>query len=118
RGCIDEFDPLTDYFPHKVTATHSQLWSAQYHGSYVVLSVPNSEFEDRGTLDYVLVRCGAPEPDLPAELADALVLDVPVERTVVNHGNGVSMLDEIGAVETVVGFGDSVFNVGDDPWVA
>lgn len=117
-GCIDDFDADTDYFPDKVTAEHSELWSAEYHDSYVVLSVPNSEFADQGTLDYVLVRCGAPEPALPDALADAQVFEVPIQRTVINHGNGVAMLDEIDVVETVVGFGDSVFSVADDPWVA
>lgn len=117
-GCIEDFDESTDYFPEKVEATHSQLWSAEYHDSYMVLSVQNSEFEDRGTLDYVLVRCGAPEPDLPEALADAPRFEVPVQRTVINHGNGVAMLDELDVVDTVVGFGDSVFSVADDPWVA
>lgn len=119
RDCIDDFDASTDYFPDKIEATHSELWSAEYHNSYVVLSVPNSEFEDQGSLDYVLVRCGAPEPELPDELADAQVFEVPVQRTVLNHGNGLGMLAELdGAIETVVGFGDSVISVSDHPWVA
>lgn len=117
-GCIDDFEEGVDYFPDKVEATHSELWSADYHDSYVVLSVPNSEFEDQGDLNYVLVRCGAPEPDLPDELADAQRFEVPVERTVLNHGNGLGMLAEIDAMDTVVGFGDYILSVSDDPWVA
>lgn len=118
RGCVEDFDADADYFPDKVEATHSELWSAEYHGSYVVLSVPDSENEGETTLDYVLVRCGAPTPELSGHLAGAPVFEVPVERTVLNHGNGVSMLDEIDVIDTVVGFGDSVFAVADDPWVA
>src|SRR5699024_9310596 len=105
------------YFPDKVEATHSDLWSAGYRDSYVVLSVPNSEFEDQGDLHYVLVRCGAPEPDLPDELADAQQFQVPVERTVLNHGNGLGMLAEIDAVDTVVGLSGSMVDGADDPWV-
>src|SRR3546814_628587 len=90
-GCIEGFEEGTDYFPDKVTAVHSELWSAAYHDSYIVLSVPNSELEDQGTLDYVLVRCGAPAPELPGALADAQVFEVPVQRTVINHGNGVAI---------------------------
>lgn len=118
RGCIENFDETTDYFPDKIEATHSELWTAEYHNSYMVLSVPNSEFEDRGTLDYVLVRCGAPEPELPDDLADAQVFEVPVQRTVLNHGNGLGMMAEIpDSVDTIVGFGDNILSVSDDPWV-
>lgn len=117
-GCIENFDESIDYFPDKVEATHSELWSADYHDSYVVLSVPNSEFDDRGDLNYVLVRCGAPEPDLPAELADAPQFEVPVQRTVLNHGNGLGMLAELDAMDTVVGLSGSMVDSTDDPWVA
>lgn len=117
-GCVTDFDATADYFPDKVQATQSTLWSAEYHGSYVVLSVPNSEVPDGPDLRYVLVRCGAPEPDLTGELDAAQVFSVPVRRTAVNHNNGLAMLEQIGALGTIVGMSDSQLKLADDPYVA
>lgn len=117
EGCITDFEEGTDYFPDKVEPTHSTLWKVEYHDSYLVLSVANSEFPDQPALQYVLVRCGAPKPALSGELAKAQMFQVPVHRTVENHNNGLAMLDQIGAVPTVVGMSDGQLALADDPYV-
>jgi iron complex transport system substrate-binding protein len=116
-GCITDFDASADYFPDKVEATHSTLWSVTYDTSYVVLSVPDSEFPDRPDLQYVLVKCGAPEPDLTGDLAGAQVFTVPVKRTVENHNNALAMLEQLGVLGTVVGMSDGQLSLAGDPYV-
>jgi iron complex transport system substrate-binding protein len=117
-GCITDFDPSVDYFPDKVEPAHSTLWTADYEASYVVLSVPNSEFPDQPDLRYVLVRCGAPEPALTGDLDGAQLFTVPVKRTAENHNNALAMLEQLGVLGTVVGMSDSQLTLADDPYVA
>jgi len=116
-SCIENFDPQTDYFEHKVSPSHSTLWEIEYHNSYKVLTVPNSEYPDRPGLQYLLVQCGAPMPELTGGLEDAIVVEIPVDRTIVTHRNGLGMLDEIGAVETIVGASHNMFGYAEqDAW--
>lgn len=117
-GCVSAFDPDADYFPDKVTPEYSTLWTVDYRGLYAVLSVPDSEFPDRAPLRYVLVRCGAPTPELTGDLAGARTFTVPVQRTAINHNNGVAMLEQIGALPTVVGMSQSQLKLSDDPYMA
>ncbi|WMT88225.1 ABC transporter substrate-binding protein [Pelagibacterium sp. 26DY04] len=109
-ACVEAFDPSTDYFPEKVEPRHSAFWSISYHNNYKLLTVPNSEFPDAADLAYVLVQCGTPEPDLTGELEGALVVDIPVDRTMITHNNGLAMLDEIDALGTIVGVSNGMIN--------
>ncbi len=115
-GCVTDFDPDADYFPDKVTPTHSTMWSAAYHRSYVVLTTPDSENPGRPDLDYVLVRCGAPTPELDPELADALTITVPVARTATNHNNAIAMLDQLGELSSIVGLAQSQLKLAGDAY--
>ncbi|WP_332715145.1 ABC transporter substrate-binding protein [Pelagibacterium mangrovi] len=116
-SCVEAFEAGTDYFPDKVEPRHSSFWSIAYHDNYKVLTVPNSEFPDRPDLTYVLVQCGTPAPELTGELDGALVVDVPVDRTMITHNNGLAMLDEIGALGTIVGVSNGMLNsAGSDHW--
>lgn len=116
-GCVDAFDPSADYFPHKIEPRHSTFWSIAYHGNYKVLTVPDSEFPNRPDLTYVLVQCGTPAPELTGDLQNALLVEIPVDRTMITHNNGLAMLDEIGVIETIVGVSNAmVNNAGGDPW--
>jgi iron complex transport system substrate-binding protein len=116
--CIESFDPSTDYFPDKVEPTHSTLWDVEYERSYVVLRARNSETPGSSDLTYVLVRCGAPEPELSGDLAGAQRFTVPVARTVENHNNALAMLEQLGVVSTVVGMSDGQLSLADDPYLA
>lgn len=116
-GCVSNFDPGADYFPDKVEPTHSTLWTAEYHGSYAVLTVPDSENPGEADLHYVLVRCGAPEPQLTGDLADAQRFTVPVKRTATNHNNAVAMLDQLDVLPTVVGLSRSILDLAGDTYM-
>lgn len=117
--CVQDFDASTDYFPDKVEPGHSTFWSISYHNSYKVLTVPNSEFPEGPDLDYVLVQCGTPAPDLTGELEGALMVEIPVDRTIITHANGLAMLDEISALETIVGVSNAMLNnAANDQWYA
>lgn len=118
-GCVENFDPGADYFPHKIASGHSAFWSATYHGHYKVLTAADTENAEAGALTYVLVQCGTPEPELSGELEGALVLQVPVDRTIVTHRNVLAMLDEIGRVPSIVGLANPFFNAASrDAWYA
>jgi ABC-type Fe3+-hydroxamate transport system substrate-binding protein len=109
--------PVTDAFPVKVEPSYSTRWSVEYHDSYAVLTVPDSEHPDRGDLNYVLVRCGAPAPELIGDLVDAQVFTVPVQRTAINHNNGVAMLDQLGVLSTTVGMSIAQLDLAGEPYM-
>jgi len=111
RGTAD------DAFPDKVEPEYSTQWSIEYHGTYAVLTVPDSEYPDRGDLNYVLVPCGVDAPELTGDLADAAQFTVPVQRTAINHNNGVAMLDQLGVISTVGGMSTSQLDLAGDPYM-
>jgi iron complex transport system substrate-binding protein len=119
-GCITDFDPAADYFPDKVSSEHSAFWEIAYHGSYKVVTVADTESETAdATLNYVLVQCGAPTPELTGELASAQVIEVPIERAVVTHRNALAMISEIDAVPSIVGVTRNFLGFAEtDPWYA
>ena len=118
--CPVEFEAGRDYFPDKVSAEHSAFWDIAYHGNYKLVTVADTENADPSArLSYVLVQCGTPAPALEGELAGALVVEVPIARAVVTHRNALAMLDEVGAVPSVVGLTRNFFGFGEtDAWYA
>lgn len=106
-----------DAFPVKVEPAYSRHWSIEYHGTYAVLTVPDSEYPDRGNLNYVLVPCGVEAPALTGDLAEAAQFTVPVQRTAINHNNGVAMLDQLGVISSVVGMSTSQLDLAGDPYM-
>lgn len=119
-ACPTDFDNGKDYFPDKVASEHSAFWDIDYHGNYKVVTVANSESETPGTqLKYVLVQCGTPVPELSGDLVGALVVEVPIDRAIVTHRNALAMLDEIGAVPSIVGVTKNFLGFAEtDSWYA
>ncbi len=76
-GCIEDFDPSVDYFPDKATPRYAKNFTVAYHRSYAVLTVSEPS-QGAPPAEYVLIRCGAPEPELTGTLAAAQRLTVPV----------------------------------------
>ena len=76
-GCITDYRAGVDYFPVKSQITHATNFAISYHDSYQVLTVPQPT-EGGSPATYVLVRCGAPTPDLTGDLAGATVVTTPV----------------------------------------
>lgn len=101
-GCIDDFDPGTDYFPDKAEITEASNFSIDYHDSYQVLTV-DEPFQGAEPESYVLVKCGAPAPELDGALADAPQITVPVTSVYSESTTHLPMLDEIGAMDVLTG---------------
>lgn len=76
-GCTTGFDPGEDYFPVKSELEYATNFTLRYERSYQVLTV-QQPFPGGAPESYVLVRCGAPPPHLPAELATAPQTETPV----------------------------------------
>ena len=77
RGCIDTVVPGTDYFPDKVALDYAENFSVAYHDTYRVVTV-HVPAPGQPPDQYVLVRCGAPVPELGPDLAGAVVIETPV----------------------------------------
>ncbi|HET8588014.1 MAG TPA: ABC transporter substrate-binding protein [Nakamurella sp.] len=76
-GCITHFDPEADYFPDKARLEYATNFTIDYHRSYAVLTVQQPS-QGAKPASYVLVRCGAPTPQLSGALAKDQQVTVPV----------------------------------------
>ncbi len=102
-GCIDEFEEGVDYFPDKATFEHASGVSVAYEDSYKTIEVTTLEGEEPQR--YVLLQCGADEPDLEGELADATVITVPVTSVISLTTTNLPHFAELDAADSVVGVG-------------
>ena len=57
----------------------------------------------QNNIRYVLVQCGTPAPDLSGELADAMVVQVPVQRFWEGGGATFAALDALGVLDSLIG---------------
>lgn len=103
-GCITGFDPATDYFPVKAQLEHATNFTLTYERSYQVLTM-NQPFPGGAPESYVLLRCGAPVPELPAELAEAPVIKTPVRSLYAESTTQLPLLVDIGALDVLTGVG-------------
>ncbi|MCK0090328.1 ABC transporter substrate-binding protein [Rhodococcus sp. F64268] len=101
-GCITDFDPSVDYFPDKSEVVDAENFSITYENSYQVLTVdepyPGAEPES-----YVLVKCGAPAPDLSDDLADAQQISVPVDSLYSGSTTHLPLVTELGVLDVLTG---------------
>lgn len=97
-GCVDEYDPATDYFPDKVSIDHATGLDVSYgnHTKLVEIARPwQDAAEPRRVL---LVQCGTPVPDGAG--AD-VVVEVPVRRAATFSTTQLpafALLDQVDAV--------------------
>lgn len=105
RGCITNFQQGTDYFPDKVTFDDATGVSVSYQDYYKVVEVAQPS---PGTppATFVLVQCGAPEPELSGDLAGATKVTIPVERIAAASTTQVPGLQMLDAAQQVVGVSD------------
>ncbi|MPZ74406.1 MAG: ABC transporter substrate-binding protein [Nitriliruptorales bacterium] len=106
-NCIDDFAADTDYFPEKVTFDHATGVTVDYENSYKIVDVTTLEGEEPQT--YVLLQCGADEPELDGELAGAQVIQVPVTSSISLTTTNLPHFAELGAADTVVGVGTAAY---------
>lgn len=107
-GCIEDFDPTADYFPDKVEIEDAENFDITYHGSYQVLTV-DEPFPGAQPESYVLVRCGAPAPELEDDLASAQQITVPVASAYSSSSTHLPMFVEIDRADTVTGVAGADF---------
>ena len=104
QECATSYDEGTDYFPDKTQAEYAQEWQVEYFNNYKVLTVDTDSNPDVQTnIRYVLVQCGTPTPDLSGELADAMVIEVPVQRFWEGGGAVFAALDALGVLDSLIG---------------
>jgi len=77
KGCITDFDPTADYYPVKSQIDYATNFTVEYDKSYQVLTVLQPT-QGGSAESYVLVKCGAPTPDLTGDLAGATMVSTPV----------------------------------------
>ena len=79
QGCVAEFDPTVDYFPHKATLLNASGLEIEYHGHYKLVRTLQPWPGAAAAVEYLLLQCGTP---LPAGHADALAVEVPVRSVI------------------------------------
>ena len=106
-GCVEEPADGVDYFPDKAEFEHAQQVDVAYEADHKVLSVETT-FTDE-PVRFVLVQCGLDPPELEGDLADAPVLDVPVEGLISLTTANLAHFDALDAVDRLEGVGTTEF---------
>lgn len=101
-GCITDFDPTADYFPDKSTLSEATNFAIEYRGNYQILTVKRPYLGGK-PVSYVLVRCGAPAPELTGELARAQRITVPVASLYSGSTTHLAMITELDQAGVVTG---------------
>ena len=115
--CVTGHAAGTALFSDQVASEHSSLWDIAYHDSYKVLTVADTERGGDAKLTYLLVQCGTETPALEGDLADALVVEVPVRTVGVAHRNALAMMAELGVADRIAGLTNQMFTYAEtDAW--
>jgi iron complex transport system substrate-binding protein len=101
-GCVDRFIDGTDYFPHKAVIESARNFSVEYHNSYKVVTVSHA-YAGGPPERYVLVQCGTPTPALPADLASAPLVPVPVTSIFSASTTHLQVLADLTRIDVVTG---------------
>jgi iron complex transport system substrate-binding protein len=102
RGCVERFDPATDYFPDKAAIEDAANFAVSYHRSFKVVTVKGGA--PAGTAErYVLLQCGAPVPRLDAALADAQIVSIPLTSLFVTSTTHLSLLVDLDRIDVLTG---------------
>jgi iron complex transport system substrate-binding protein len=108
-GCVDHFDPATDYFPDKAIFDNARQVQVNYHGHYKVMTVTFRGFSDnpdyRSVERYVLVQCGTPAPALVGPLAGASVVTIPAKTVTVTSNEDLGMMIALGLRDQIKSVG-------------
>lgn len=123
-GCLEDYQEGVDYFPDKVTAEHATGWAVRYEDHYKVLTTTvtaaggHAGASDRVVNSaYVLVQCGAPEPELTGDLADAVVVEIPSETFVDGGSTLYAAVEKLGIADALVGHAEPFFGEVEAPYL-
>ncbi|MBB1254237.1 ABC transporter substrate-binding protein [Streptomyces sp. OF3] len=106
--CITDFRPDEDYFPVKTEVRHAENFTLRYEKSYQVLTVKEPYPKGRPE-SYVLVRCGAPKPDLKGALADAPQITTPISSLFSASTTHLPLLTETDTLGVLSGVANAAF---------
>lgn len=98
-GCVENYDPNVDYFPQKATVKVSDGFSVEYFSNYKVVTV-NEPWTDGVPIEYVLVQCGTPAPEMED---GANVIEVPRTTLVSMSTTYLPFIVELGLLDNLVG---------------
>lgn len=112
-GCISDFDPNQDYFPDKSTLFDAKNFSITYENSYQILRV-NEPYAKGNPESFVLVKCGAPAPELTGELASATQITVPIKSLFSSSTTHLPLVSELGQLDVLTGVSNGAFVTGDE----
>lgn len=98
-GCVENYDPAIDYFPHKTEVTHASGFDVEYHNNYKIVTVTNPWQGAQESFRYVLVQCGTPAPDG----VEGAVIEVPVASLVALSTTYLPHLVSLNLVDRLVG---------------
>lgn len=101
-GCITHFKAGTDYFPVKQHLQYAKNFTISYHKSYQVLSVQQPTVGGKPE-SYVLVKCGAPKPQLTGALAKAPEVTTPVKSLFSASTTHLPSLQALGKLNILTG---------------
>jgi iron complex transport system substrate-binding protein len=101
-GCVDRFDPETDYFPDKLAIEDAVDFSVEYRRSYKVVTVKDA-YEGSQPERYVLAQCGTPAPPLAGVLAGAQVVTVPLASLFAFSTTHLALLADLDRMDVLTG---------------
>lgn len=96
-----------DYFPDKIKVAHAQNFTVSYHGNYKVAHLHfRSEARDlQFDQKIVLVQRSTPKPNLSGDLANAWLVEVPLQTVAANDDGEVIRLKTLGLIDNIVAMG-------------
>lgn len=112
-GCITDFDPQQDYFPDKSTLLDADNFSITYEKSYQVLRV-DEPFPKGSPESFVLVKCGAPAPELTGDLASATQITVPVKSLYSASTTHLPLVSDLDRLDVLTGVSNGAYVTGDE----
>ena len=98
-GCVENYDPAIDYFPHKTEVSHASGFVVEYHSNYKIVTVTNPWQGAQESFRYLLVQCGTPAP----EGVEGAVIEVPVRSLVALSTTYLPHLVSLNLVDRLVG---------------
>jgi iron complex transport system substrate-binding protein len=97
-GCVEDYDPTTDYFPHEASFAHATGVSVTYSDNTKLVEIGRPYKDADESFRALLVQCGTPAPD--GVEADVTV-EVPVRAAATFSTTQLpsfAMLDKVDAI--------------------
>ena len=99
QGCVEDFDPTVDYFPHKATLQNASGLEIEYHGHYKLVRTLQPWPGAAAAVEYLLLQCGTP---LPAGHENALAVEVPISSVISLSTTQLPNLLDLGRLDQLI----------------